>query len=253
MKIRKIMPLILGLSLFSFVIAGSGCRNSEYKFGELTYLADKYGTDKGSGGHSYTELYEHFFWPIKYKASRICEIGIAEGASLKMFKAYFPNAVYYGIDIDDLSGFNSDTVKTFIADQADREQGFIYANGYDFDIILDDGGHTMEQQQVSFGYLFKCVKPEGYYIIEDLHTSLPEYYKDTHGAEENEKNTTLTMVNTFIRSGKIKSTYMTTEEEDYLTANIEYCNLFSRNEGHSITCIFKKRQKAHSEGTVPRY
>lgn len=243
MKLKKIMSLILGLSLFLFAIVGSGYANLEYELDELTNLADKYGTDKGSGSHYFTEVYGYFFWPIRYKVHKICEIGIGDGASLKMFRDYFPNAVYYGIDIIDyLSRLNSSSTKTFVADQANRKQlkDFIDTYGHDFDIILDDGGHTMEQQQVSFGYLFKYLKPAGYYIIEDVQTSPPEYY-DSYGVEKNEENTTLVMINNFIRSGKIESKYMTTEEENYLTANIEYCNLLSRNKGDSITCIFKKR------------
>jgi len=92
MKFKNIMSLVLGLSLFLFAILSSGCTSS--KFGTLTNLADKYGTDKGSENHYYTEVYEYFFLPIKHKARKICEIGIGEGASMKMFKDYFPNAVY---------------------------------------------------------------------------------------------------------------------------------------------------------------
>ena len=43
-----------------------------------------------------------------------------------------------------------------------------------FDIIIDDGGHTMKQQQTSFGVLFKNVSSGGLYILEDLHTSIWE-------------------------------------------------------------------------------
>lgn len=241
MKLKKIMSLVLRLSLVLFTILSSGCASSEYKFGELTNLADKYGTDKGSSGHYFTEVYEHFFYPIKYETHKICEIGILEGASLKMFRDYFPNAVIYGIDINDTSWLNSNTIKTFVADQSSEKQlkDFIDTYGYNFDIILDDGGHTMEQQQVSLGYLFKYLKAGGYYIIEDVHTSL---YGTDYGVEENEENTTLVMINNFIRNGRIESEYMTTEEENYLTTNIRYCNLLSRNSGNSIACIFKKKK-----------
>jgi len=207
---------------------------------KLTKLAGKYGTDKGSGDHYFTEVYEYFFHPIKHKARKICEIGIADGASLKMFRDYFPRAVIYGIDINDASGLDSNAIKTFIADQASRKdlKGFIDTYGYDFDIILDDGDHTMEQQQVSLGYLFKYLKGGGYYIIEDVHTS---FYDGRFGVEKKQKNTTLAMINNFIRNGKIESKYMAKKEQTYLTANVNYCNLLSRNSGSSITCIFKKK------------
>jgi hypothetical protein len=146
-KLGKIKFSVLGLSSFLSAIVNSGCARSEYTFGNLTNTANKYGTDKGAKGNNYTEVYEYFFCPIKYKARKICEIGILKGASLKMFGDYFPNAVIYGIDIIDTFWLNSNTIKTFVADQANRKQlkGFIDMYGDGFDIILDDGGHAMAQ------------------------------------------------------------------------------------------------------------
>jgi hypothetical protein len=220
------------------------CEDTKYNFGELEALAYKYRTDKGNMSHHYTEVYEYFFYPIKYSARKIFEIGVETGASLRMWRDYFPNAVIYGIDIFDTSKLNSDTIKTFMADQGDRKklQDFINKFGGEFDIILDDGGHTMELQQISFGYLFKYVKPGGYYIIEDVHTSVYSLHHENYGATPNGENTTLTVIDNFVRTGIIKSKYMNPEEENYLTANIEYCNLFSRNKGQSSTCIFKKKK-----------
>ncbi len=230
----------MGLLLFLLI----NCRGQEQKreFGLLTALADTYKTDKGSSGHLYTEVYEYYFHPIKYRVLEVLEIGIAKGGSLKMWRDYFPKATIYGIDIKDKSKLNSKTIKTFIADQADRKkiQNFLDASGTDFDIILDDGGHSMEQQQVSMGYLFRHLKRGGYYIIEDVHTSLSGDDPSKFGAAPDGSNTTLTMIENFIKTGNIKSSYMTAKEMNYLTANIVYCDLFSRNRGHSIACIFTK-------------
>ncbi|MFH1996830.1 MAG: class I SAM-dependent methyltransferase [Candidatus Omnitrophota bacterium] len=243
MNLRKYTPLILGFGLAIALLLHPGLAYAEHEFGELTALADKYETDKGTKGHKYTEVYEYFFYPIKDTVRKIFEIGIAKGASLKMFRDYFPQAVIYGIDIDDKSGLASDVLKTFVADQSDREQLQAFINTYegDFDLILDDGGHTMKQQQVSLGYLFKYVKPGGYYIVEDVHTSLYDVFGGNAGAEPDEANTTMTMINHFIRTGQINSSYMTNEEMQYLTDHIVYCNLFSRNSGRSITWIIKKK------------
>ncbi len=219
-----------------------------HRFATLTQLADKYKTDKGSygpgasAGHFYTEIYECFFHPLRYKARKICEIGVASGASLKMLRDYFPLATIYGIDIKDSSRLDSRRIRTFIADQAERRQlqGFIDKCGNGYDLIIDDGGHSMEQQQVSLGYLFRYLKPGGYYIIEDVHTSLildDAYY----GVEKDGKNTTLAMIENFIRAGRIESRYMTSEEKSLLAATISYCNLFGRERGGSIACILKKK------------
>jgi hypothetical protein len=212
-------------------------------FGEMTELAgDK--TDKGVRGHHFTEIYEHLFFPLKEQPIRILEIGVAGGGSLTLWRDYFPGAKIFGIDILDRSELDTERIRTFVADQASREQlqRFIDTHGSDYDIILDDGGHTMEQQQTSFGYLFPHVKPGGYYVIEDVHTSLPMEMAadvDPDGA-----NTTLTMIQGFITSGTLRSSYLSTEENRYLTREVEYCNLFVRQRGNSdpsITAIFRKR------------
>jgi predicted O-methyltransferase YrrM len=177
---------------------------------------------------------------MKSTARKVCEIGVMEGASLRMFAEYFRHAVIYGIDIQDASQLNSDRIRTYVADQADRKQlaAFIEVNGSDFDLVLDDGGHTMAQQQISFAVLFRSVRPGGYYIIEDVHTSLIPGY----GAGPDGTNSTLTMIDRFVRSGRMESSFMTEEEKTYLNHNISYCNLLSRNLGTSIACIFRKRQ-----------
>ena len=38
------------------------------------------------------------------------------------------------------------------------------------DILIDDGGHKMEQQIVSFEELWPLVKDRDVYLVEDLHT-----------------------------------------------------------------------------------
>jgi demethylmacrocin O-methyltransferase len=231
--------LVLSLNVMSSCLSAAGCGSGEYRFGELTRLADKYKTDKGSLLHHYTEVYEGFFYPMKDSARKICEIGVLEGASLKMFEDYFGRAVIYGIDIQDTSRLNSNRIKTFIADQSDRRQlaAFTDACGSGFDLILDDGGHSMAQQQISFACLFRNVRPGGYYVIEDVHTSLLRDY----GVEPGEENSTLTMIYRFVRNGKIESKYMTEAEMQYLNLNISFSNLMSDNKGTSITCIFRKK------------
>jgi len=245
MKAGRVITYILGLSLLFSPFFNCRGREEKREFGVLTALANKYKTDKGSSGkhgHSYAEVYEYFFYPIKDGVKKVLEIGVAEGASLKMWKDYFPKATIYGIDIKDKSRLNSKTIKTFVADQADRRklQDFLDASGSGFDIILDDGGHSMEQQQVSMGYLFRHLKGGGFYIIEDVHTSLDTRFHSSNGAAAGEENTTLAMIDNFIRTGNIKSQYMTPKEENYLTSHITFCDLLSRNKGHSIACIFKK-------------
>jgi hypothetical protein len=58
----------------------------------------------------------------------------------------------------------------FVGDQAKRSQLEILVEKQGpWDIVIDDGGHTMEQQQVSLGVLFPHTRM--FYVVEDLHTS----------------------------------------------------------------------------------
>jgi hypothetical protein len=58
-----------------------------------------------------------------------------------------------------------------------------------FDIIIDDGGHTMNQQQTSFMTLLTLVRSGGLYVIEDLETS----YNPTYASEYLNSSTTTTI------------------------------------------------------------
>lgn len=233
------------ISWMMMALCLTGCKDSARKFGELSALAGNT-TDKGLSGHGFTEIYERFFYPLKYEPIKIFEIGIERGGSLRLWERYFPKASVYGIDIIDKSSLDSNRIHTFVADQGSRNKlkQFIRKYGNVYDIILDDGGHYMDLQQVSFAFLFKYVKPGGYYIIEDVHTSLPSYYRDVgynFGVEDGEANTTLRMIQNFMETKKIESQYMTIEEIRYLNRNIEYTVLFARNtKAYSMTCIFKK-------------
>jgi hypothetical protein len=201
-------------------------------------------TDKGPSQHNYTELYERLFFQWKDEPIQIFEIGIADGGSLEMWQTYFPRARIFAIDILDKSSFDNARVTTRVADQADRAQlqSAIDASGGDIDVLIDDGGHTMEQQQVSLGFLFRHVKPGGYYVIEDVHTSLPSLWKG-YGVARDGANTTLRMIENFMRSPSpaIHSRYMLDTEMAYLTEHIESVVVSHRPQSRSIMCVLKKK------------
>jgi hypothetical protein len=65
-----------------------------------------------------------------------------------------------------------DSFVVVLGDQADRGflESVVERHG-PFDIIVDDGGHTMEQQITSIETLFPSLVDGGVYIVEDCHTS----------------------------------------------------------------------------------
>jgi hypothetical protein len=91
-----------------------------------------------------------------------------------MWKNYFGEAAHiYGIDIDPrCQELEEDRIKIFIGSQTDRDfLQYVRNTIGTVDIIIDDGGHTMEQQICSFEELYPAVQERGIYLVEDLHTS----------------------------------------------------------------------------------
>lgn len=240
---------VIAFSLLQFICFGqvdSSPSDSILTRPTLVEMCARYPTDKCMDGHKFVEIYQDLFEDERDSMERFFEIGILNGVSHLMWREYFPNADIFGIDIRDYSAQSQRTgIQTFVADQSNREDlaACIDSFGGNFDVILDDGGHAMDHQQVSLGYLFQYVKPGGLFIIEDVHTSLPNYYPDEEfKVNEDQTNTTLFMIEWFIRTGQIKSEYMNRAEMLYLEQNIESIQLHYRDtKNHSILCVIKKK------------
>lgn len=143
---------------------------------ELNELCLKYGTDKSSTLHNYSEKYENYFLKLKDTKLKILEIGIQNGFSLKTWEEYFQNSEIYGIDIHDCSRFNTERVKTFICNQTDLNKLKEINEQYGpFDIIIDDGSHYSRDMKKTFDFLFPLLNKNGLYVVEDLHCC---YWKD---------------------------------------------------------------------------
>jgi hypothetical protein len=128
----------------------------------------------------YFDVYDRYFNKYRNKNIVMLEIGVSQGGSLQMWKEYFgPGAKIYGIDIDPrCKELEEENIKIFIGSQSDRKFLREVKNSIpQLDMLVDDGGHTMVQQRVTFEELFGHVKEDGVYVCEDLHTS----YWLTHG------------------------------------------------------------------------
>jgi hypothetical protein len=157
----------------------------------LDALASKYGTDKGSAwarglyGKDYARLYERYFAPWRDEEITLVEIGVQTGASLRMWEEYFSRARIFGIDINPACARHASERSTvLIGDQTDR--GFLQevtaATG-PIHVVIDDGGHTMEQHRVSLEELWPVIEPGGMYFVEDLHTAYIGRYGGGLGKE----------------------------------------------------------------------
>ncbi|MCH9626424.1 MAG: 8-demethyl-8-alpha-L-rhamnosyl tetracenomycin-C 2'-O-methyltransferase [Chlamydiales bacterium] len=168
-----LVPLCVFLGVVSMPPAISYERvdDSEYRY--LDQLACQAGTDKSSKGHNYTRVYAKYFSSLKNKPIKFLEIGIYKGESVTLWENYFPNAELHFIDIEQWKGPPPKRAHFHVADQESSAglHRFLQSAGGAFDLIIDDGGHTMNQQITSFVHLFPALKSGGIYVIEDLHTS----------------------------------------------------------------------------------
>lgn len=132
----------------------------------LTELADKYGTDKGTIFHNYTEDYERIFAPLRDRPVRLLEIGILEGASLRMWAEWFPKGQIVGLDIRPylVRHPRIDTICDDIRDWLPFGLGWL-------DIVVDDGPHDPWAVAVAFAKLWRHVNPGGFYCVEDVEES----------------------------------------------------------------------------------
>jgi 23S rRNA U2552 (ribose-2'-O)-methylase RlmE/FtsJ len=122
----------------------------------------------------YFEVYEKHFSRFRNKDLVILEIGVFQGGSLQLWKDYFgEGATIYGVDINpQCKELEEKNIKIFIGSQSDRSfLRDLKSKIPPIDILIDDGGHTMEQQIVTFEELFDHVKSDGVYLCEDVHTS----------------------------------------------------------------------------------
>jgi len=195
----------------------------------LAQLCAQHNTDKCPRHHNYVEVYDKLFPSVRNSTRRILEIGILEGDSLRLWEAYFPSARIFGLDIGPKPQVNSERITTMVADQGKRKDllAALERFGRDYDIIIDDGGHSMLQQQLSFAMLFPALRRGGVYIIEDVATSFPQLYPG-YGVEPDGSNSTFTMIDRFVRTGKVQSKYMTDAESAYLNAHVSHCMYFFR-------------------------
>jgi hypothetical protein len=140
----------------------------------LKNLIDNSRTDKNTV-HSYLETYENLFSAKRLTSTHILEIGIQDGGSVKLWYDYFINANIYGLDIRKIKDvwpvlLNNERIKIGCFDAYSAE--FISENlpslNVKFDILIDDGPHTLESM-IKFinGYL-PFLKNKGILIIEDV-------------------------------------------------------------------------------------
>ena len=132
----------------------------------------------------YFDVYARVLAPYVGKPVKVLEIGVFHGGGLDQLRYLLgPAAELVGIDIGEESqAVCAGRFEVMIGDQTDRDflARLVEEQG-PFDVIIDDGGHSMRQQITAVEALFDSLNDGGVYIVEDTHTS---YWPPYHDADE---------------------------------------------------------------------
>jgi hypothetical protein len=128
------------------------------------------GTDK-AGYHNFCQLYDNHLNKFRNSEIKLLEVGILKQSSIKMWREYFQLGTIHGIDIEKINPtIQNVTYHKVDTDNCDELINFSKSES-NWDIIIDDGGHTMRQQQNALKILWPHLKSGGVFVMEDLHTS----------------------------------------------------------------------------------
>lgn len=125
--------------------------------------------------HKYTHIYESLLNRKKHTVKSLLEIGVAQGASLRTFRDFFPNAKIFGLDIYPESILKEPRIDVVIGDSSNIDSFLEIKklnNDNNFDIIVDDGSHKSSDQIKSFEILWPMLNEDGLYIIEDVYDEM---------------------------------------------------------------------------------
>jgi hypothetical protein len=178
----------------------------------LAHLCDLHGSDKGTGdgvatpypwpAHSYADVYAQLFEHCRSSIKLVFECGIGStdesmpynmgqrgvpGASLRVWRDYFPNAHVVGADLDDGVLFEEPRIRTFHVDQTSPTSvaAMWQAVGRrDFDLMIDDGLHEPVGGLTLFEHSIELLAPHGIYVIEDVHPDHVPIYSDYFGSRD---------------------------------------------------------------------
>lgn len=126
-----------------------------------------FGSDKIEP-HQYFRTYVRIAAELGPRA-RVCELGVLDGESLRLWRALYPLGEVVGVDISTAAIWPRRTVRVVARHDDPQLPGML---GGTFDLIVDDGCHDGETVRRSFALLWPLVRPGGFYVVEDWQVSL---------------------------------------------------------------------------------
>lgn len=146
----------------------------------LEYARQKTGRGLWKWMHYY-DIYERHLGKFVGQEVNVVEIGVYSGGSLDMWRDYLgPHCHVHGVDIAEACrAYSGEQVSITIGDQADRRfwREFLRERP-SIDIVIDDGGHQVDQQITTLEELLPHLSRGGVYICEDIagvHNPIHDY------------------------------------------------------------------------------
>lgn len=145
----------------------------------LSFFCDNHFTDKNTV-HSYIEVYDALFSKKRTTAQTVLEIGIGpyapNGGSILMWAGYFPHAAIHTADvigIDEVNPALIDHPRIHLHTSNNAYNRLFVTNtfsskGVQFDILVDDGPHTLESMCMFLKLYLPLLKEDGILVIEDV-------------------------------------------------------------------------------------
>jgi 23S rRNA U2552 (ribose-2'-O)-methylase RlmE/FtsJ len=188
----------------------------------------------------YLEVYNDLFASYRGKEVVILEIGISRGGSLEVWRKFFgEKAKIIGVDIYDKCKSLEVDADIYIGSQSDRS--FLQDLKQKIpkvDILIDDGGHTMRQQVITFEEMYDHVKEDGIYVCEDVHTS---YWKK-YGGGFRRRGTFIEYSKKLIDQLNAHHSKQASFKPDHITATTHSIQYFD-----SLIVFFKKPKQINKE------
>lgn len=170
--------------------------------------------------HKYSVFYEKYLKKNKKKKLSILELGSHEGKGIASFYFFFPNANFYGANINPFQmKYTSKRITELYVDVSCKEIVDNLANhiNEDLDLIIDDASHNLKDILLALPILFRKLKQNGFYVIEDADQF--KVYKELNPT--NEKMTPIQILKNIKNNRKFSSKFLSKTDKDYLKKNIK--------------------------------
>ena len=191
-------------------------------------------------GHGYSIFYQKYFENLKSNNLKILEVGSFHGNASAALYFYFKKSKLFAADIyPDLFRYRSNRIENFYVNSSDEnsiQKNIIDKFSDNFDIIIEDAGHSLKDQIISLFMLFKKLNSGGLFIIEEL--DFPDTREDMNLM--NEKPTLREILLKFKEEKKLlNSKYIKKNDRDNFLDSIESLEIY-RGNFNEIAILRKK-------------